>query len=63
MRDWLVGSVGSLVFWRVAVLGVSGILGVRSLACGAERVFGENGGGTIIMLVIVVDVRLRGTYR
>lgn len=50
------GSVDSLAFWRIIVLDAGGVIsdsetaifGVGNLACGAEGVFGEEGGGTVI---------------
>lgn len=56
------GSVGSLAFWRIVVLDAGGVIsdsetvvfGVGSFACGAEGVFGEEGGRTVIIIVVVV---------
>lgn len=54
------GSVGSLAFWRIVVLDAGGVIsdsetvvfGVGSLACGAEGVLGEEGGRTVIVIVV-----------
>lgn len=51
--------VGSLAFWGIVVLDAGDIIGgsetiifgVGSLACGAEGVFGEEGGGTVIVVI------------